>query len=82
MDRVTAYLTHADTDSYHDHGPCLDLIIFAMLSKPKSIEEIAFSVRLIKTEASTLELFIREYWLAKNLLNNSALSLYLVMYLF
>ena len=33
-------------------------------------------------EGSTLELFITEHWLAKKLLNNSALSLHLVMYLF
>ena len=44
--------------------------------------EITFSARLINREGSTLQLFIREYWLAKKLLNNSALSLHLVMYLF
>ena len=40
------------------------------------------SVRLNNREGSTLELFIREHWLAKNLLNNSVLPLHLVMYLF
>ena len=46
------------------------------------MEEITFSVRLNNTEGSTLELFISEHWLAKTLLNNSDLSLHLVMYLF
>ena len=46
------------------------------------MEEITFSVRLSNREGSTLELFIREHWLAKRLLNNSVLSLHLVMYLF
>ena len=32
--------------------------------------EITFSVRLNNREGTTLELFIREHWLAKNLLNN------------
>ena len=32
------------------------------------------SVRLNNREGSTLELFIREHWLAEKLLNNSALS--------
>ena len=36
------------------------------------MEEITFSVRLNKTEGSTLELFIRKKWLVKKLLNNSA----------
>ena len=36
------------------------------------MEEITFSVRLIKTQGSTLEVFIRKHWLAKKLLNNSA----------
>ena len=53
-----------------------------MSSEPKSMEEITFSFRLNNREGSTLELFFREHWLAKKLLNNSALSLYLVMYLF
>ena len=53
-----------------------------MLSELTSMEEIEFSVCLYKTEGRTLELVIREHWLAKKLLNNSALSLYLVMYLF
>ena len=44
--------------------------------------EITFSVRLNNRAGTTLELFIREHWLAKNLLNNSALSLHLVMHLF
>ena len=46
------------------------------------MEEITFSVHLNKRERSTLELFIREQWLAKKLLNNSDLSLYLIIYLF
>ena len=50
-----------------------------MPSEPKSMEEITFSVRLNKTEGSTLEVFIRKHWLAKTLLNNSTLSLYLVL---
>ena len=41
-----------------------------------------FSVRLHKTEGSTLELSIIVHWLVKTLLNNPTLSLYLVMYLF
>ena len=45
------------------------------------MEEIAFSVRLNKMEGSTLELFIREHWLAKKLLNNSPLSLLLLLLL-
>ena len=45
------------------------------------MEEIIFSVRLNNSEESTLELFIREHWLPKKLLNNSVLSLHLVMYL-
>ena len=53
-----------------------------MSSEPKSMGEITFSVRLINREGSMLELFIREHWLAKKLLNNSALSLNLVIYLF
>ena len=53
-----------------------------MSSEPISMEEIVFSVRLSKTEGSTLELIIREHWLPKKLLNNSALSLYFAMYLF
>ena len=53
-----------------------------MSSEPKSMEEITFFVRLNNIEVSKLELFIREHWLAKTLLNNSALSLYLVMHLF
>ena len=53
-----------------------------MPSEPKSMEDITFSVRLNTREVSMLELFIREHWLAKKLLNNSALSSYLVMYLF
>ena len=57
-------------------------IIFAMPSKLKLMEEIIFSVRLNKTGGSALELFVKEHWLAKTLLNNSALSLYLVIYLF
>ena len=52
-----------------------------MSSEPKSMEEITFSVCLINREGSTLELIIREHWLAKKLLNNSALSLHLIMYL-
>ena len=50
-----------------------------MSSKPKSMEEITFSVCLNNRKQSTLELFIREHWLAKELSNNSALSLYLVI---
>ena len=46
------------------------------------MEDITFSVRLNNREESMLELFIREHWLAKKLLSNSALSLHLVMYLF
>ena len=46
------------------------------------MEQITFSVRLNRTEGSTVELFIREHSLAKKLLNNSALTLNLVMYLF
>ena len=57
-------------------------IIFAMPSKLKLMEEIIFSVRLNKTGGSALELFVKEHWLAKTLLNNSALSLYLVIYPF
>ena len=53
-----------------------------MSSEPKSMEEITLSVRLNNREGSMLELFIREHWLAKTLLNNSALSLHLVMYVF
>ena len=53
-----------------------------MSSEPKSMEEITFSVRLNNRDRSTIELFIREHWLAKKLLNNSALSLNLVIYLF
>ena len=52
-----------------------------MPSEPKSMEDITFSVRLNTREVSTLELFIREHWLAKKLLNNSDLFLYLAMYL-
>ena len=40
-----------------------------MSSEPKSMEEIAFSIRLNKTERSKLELFIREHWLGKMLFN-------------
>ena len=47
-----------------------------MSSEPKSMEEITFSVRLNNRDRSTIELFIREHWLAKKLLNNSALSLH------
>ena len=50
-----------------------------MSSEPKSMEDSTFSVPLNTREVSTLELFIREYWLAKKLLNNSVLSLHLVM---
>ena len=57
-------------------------IIFAMPSKLKLMEEIIFSVRLNQTGGSALELFVKEHWLAKKLLNNSALSLYLVIYPF
>ena len=46
------------------------------------MEDITFSVRLNNREESMLELFIREHWLANMLSSNSALSLYLVMYLF
>ena len=46
------------------------------------MEEITFSACLNEAEESTVELFIREHWLANKLLNNSALSLYLVIYLF
>ena len=53
-----------------------------MSSEPKSMEGITFYVRFSNREGSTVELFIREQWLAKKLLNNSALSLHLVMYLF
>ena len=53
-------------------------IIFAMSSELKLLEEITFSVRLNKTEGSTLELLFGERWLAKKLLNNSTLSSYLV----
>ena len=53
-----------------------------MSSEPKLMEEITFSVDLNSAEGSTLELFIREHWLAKTLLKNSVLSLNLVMYLF
>ena len=52
-----------------------------MSSEPKSMGDITFSVRLNNRERSSLELFIREHWLAKMLLNNLALSLHLVMYL-
>ena len=45
-----------------------------MSSEPKSMEEITFSVRLNNRERSTLELVVREHWLAKKLLNDSALS--------
>ena len=38
------------------------------------MEEVTFSIRLNKADESMLELFIREHWLAKKLLNNSALS--------
>ena len=48
-----------------------------MQSELKLMEEITFSACLIKTEGSTLELFMRKRWLAKKLSNNSALSLYL-----
>ena len=57
-------------------------IIFAVPSKLKLMEEIIFSVRLNQTGGSSLELFVKEHWLAKKLLKNSALSLYLVIYLF
>ena len=53
-----------------------------MSSEPKSMEEITFSFCLNNRAGSMLELFIREHWLAKKLLNNSALSLNLVIYLF
>ena len=53
-----------------------------MSSELKLMEEITFSALLKKTEESTLELFTREHWLARKLLNNSALSYYLVIYLF
>ena len=53
-----------------------------MPSKLKLMEEIIFSVRLNKTGGSALELFVKEHWLVKTLLNNSALSLYLVIYPF
>ena len=43
------------------------------------MEEITFSVPLNNREGSTIELFIREHWLAKTFLNNAALSLYIVM---
>ena len=52
-----------------------------MSYEPKSMEDITFSVRLNNREGSTLELFIREHWLTEKLLNNSALSLHLVIYL-
>ena len=44
-----------------------------LASEPKSMEEITFSVRLNNRERSTLELFIKEHWLAKKLLNNSVI---------
>ena len=60
-----------------------------MSSEPKSMEEITFSVRLNTREGSTIELFgtlilkhYLEHWIATELLNNSALSLNFVMYLF
>ena len=46
------------------------------------MEDITFSVRLSNREGRTLELFTREHWLAKKLLNNSVLSLHLVMHLY
>ena len=46
------------------------------------MKDITFSVRLNNRERSLLELFITENWLAKKLLNNSALSLHLVIYQF
>ena len=55
-------------------------IIFAMSSEPTSMGEITFPVCLNKTKGSTLELFVREHWLEKKLLNYSVLSLHLVMY--
>ena len=45
----------------------------------KLMEEITFSVCSSETEGSALELFIRRYCLAKKLVKNSNLSLYLVM---
>ena len=53
-----------------------------MSSEPKSMKDITFSVRLSNREGHTLELFIREHWFAKKLLNNSVLSLHLVMHLY
>ena len=55
---------------------------FCNVIRTKIDEDITFSVRVNNREGSTLELFIRQHWLAKKLLNNSALSLHLVMYLF
>ena len=51
-----------------------------MSSEPTSMGEITFPVCLNKTNGSTLELFAREHWLEKKLLNYSVLSLHLVMY--
>ena len=45
----------------------------------KLMEENTFSVFSSETEGSALELFIRKYCLAKMLLKNSDLSLYLVI---
>ena len=45
-----------------------------MSSELKLMEDITFSDRLNQTEVSKLKLFILEHWLAKMLLNNSALS--------
>ena len=46
-----------------------------MQSKLKLMEDTTFFVHLIKAERSMLELFLREQWLAKKLLNNSVLYL-------
>ena len=57
-------------------------IIFSISFELKLMEKIIFSVRLNNTEGSPLELFIRKYWSAKNILDNSASSLHLVICLF
>ena len=43
------------------------------------MEEITFAFRMSKTKGSTLESLIREHLLAKKLLNNSTLFLYLTI---
>ena len=57
-------------------------IIFSISFELKLMEKIIFSVRLNNTEGSPLELFIRKYWSTKNILDDPALSLHLVICLF